>query len=54
MTTFILAFLVIVLAVAALALGVLLGRRPLGGSCGGLGCAGCAGCPSRSRNDRAS
>lgn len=35
MTTVLLAMIVFVLAVAGLALGVLLGRKPVTGSCGG-------------------
>ena len=40
--TLALALLVTGLAVAGLALGVLLGRTPLKGSCGGLSCHACA------------
>lgn len=36
MTTLILSFVVISLAVTGLSVGVLLGRKPLQGSCGGL------------------
>jgi hypothetical protein len=36
MTLFLVTFLVIGIAVLAMAVGVLLGRRPIGGSCGGL------------------
>lgn len=49
MTTFLLGFGVIVLSILGLAVGVLAGRRPIKGSCGGLSCgasAGCAGCPN--------
>lgn len=37
MTIFLVTFLVMVIAILAMAVGVLLGRRPIGGSCGGLG-----------------
>ena len=48
MGTLILTLLVILLAVAGLAVGVLLGRAPLKGSCGGLACGGaCAACPRK-------
>lgn len=49
MLTFLIAALVLILAVLGLALGVLAGRPPLKGSCGGLSCVGldCATCPSR-------
>ena len=36
MTEFIIAFIIITLAVAGMAIGVMLGRRPISGSCGGL------------------
>ena len=36
MTTFIISFLLIGLAIGGLAIGVLMGRKPLQGSCGGL------------------
>ena len=49
MAIFLASFIVIALAVAGMALGVLLGRRPIAGSCGGLnaleggdGCGACA------------
>ena len=41
MATLFLAFLIIVLSLAGLAVGVLMGRSPLAGSCGGLACGGC-------------
>jgi hypothetical protein len=42
------------LAIAGLGLGVICGKKPLAGSCGGLACirgAGCAGC-SRKAYDK--
>ncbi|WP_413935658.1 (Na+)-NQR maturation NqrM [Nitrospira sp. BLG_1] len=36
MTIFLVSFLVMVVAILAMAVGVLVGRRPIGGSCGGL------------------
>ena len=42
MSTFLLSFVVMLVCVAALALGVLLGRAPLRGSCGGLNNCDCA------------
>ncbi|OQW37598.1 MAG: hypothetical protein A4E19_13035 [Nitrospira sp. SG-bin1] len=36
MTLFLVTFLVMVIAILAMAVGVLVGRRPIGGSCGGL------------------
>lgn len=36
MTEFIIAFVIVSLAVAGMAIGVLMGRRPISGSCGGL------------------
>jgi len=54
MTIFVVTFLVMGIAVLAMAVGVMAGRRPIGGSCGGLDkigleCdAGCAKpCPRR-------
>ncbi len=46
MATFILTFVIVLLSVAGLAIGVLAGRAPLGGSCGGGVCvrSGCAAC----------
>lgn len=38
MSTFLLAFAIILLAIGGLALGVLFGRPPLKGSCGGVSC----------------
>lgn len=36
MTIFLVTFLVMAIAILAMAVGVLVGRRPIGGSCGGL------------------
>lgn len=45
MTVFLLSFVLISLAFAGLAIGVMLGRKPISGSCGGLNQAGVsAGC----------
>ncbi len=51
MLTFILATIILILAVLGLAVGVLMGRAPIKGSCGGLSCVGlnCSTCPSRGR-----
>ncbi len=51
MVTFILAFLILLLAIGGLALGVLAGRAPIKGSCGGLACIkgiNCGVCKARS------
>ncbi|AUL99957.1 MAG TPA: (Na+)-NQR maturation NqrM [Pseudothauera hydrothermalis] len=37
MTIFILTFIIVAILVAGMAIGVLAGRNPIGGSCGGLG-----------------
>lgn len=42
--TFALSFLVLVLVVAAMAIGVIAGRQPIRGSCGGVGTGGCELC----------
>ena len=47
MGTFLLAFGLILVSLAGLGVGVMFGRPPLKGSCGGLACAkgiSCAGC----------
>ena len=50
MTTLLLSLAIIGLSVAGLAIGVLAGRAPLKGSCGGLGCGGaCRACPKKAR-----
>ncbi len=38
METFILTFIILILAIAGLAVGVIAGRAPIKGSCGGLAC----------------
>lgn len=43
MATFLLSFLVVGLAMLGLAVGVMAGRRPIKGSCGGEGCPDCTG-----------
>ncbi len=40
MTTFIIVFIMLMLAGAAMAIGVIFGRKPIKGSCGGLGTVG--------------
>lgn len=54
METFVLAFVFMALVVAAMAVGVILGRDPIKGSCGGMGAVGidaaceiCGGDPMR-------
>ncbi len=49
MLTFLLTAILLCLAVLGLAIGVLAGRPPIRGSCGGLSCLGldCSTCPSR-------
>ena len=39
MLTFVLAVVVVVLLIAGMAIGVMMGRKPLAGSCGGVGAA---------------
>lgn len=40
MATVLIAFVVLLMVVAALAVGVLMGRKPIGGSCGGIAATG--------------
>ncbi|HSS63781.1 MAG TPA: hypothetical protein VLS27_05055 [Gammaproteobacteria bacterium] len=47
MSTMIASFVTLLLAVAAMAVGVLFGRAPIRGSCGGVGGGGCAACSGR-------
>ncbi len=54
MTTVIASFIVLAFVVAAMAIGVMLGRKPIKGTCGGLnngagdgGCSVCGGNPSK-------
>lgn len=44
MTIFLATFIVMGIAILAMAVGVMLGRRPIGGSCGGFGLECDAGC----------
>ena len=53
MKTLLAAFVISLLAIAGLAIGVLAGRGPLKGSCGGLACRkgiDCAGCAKAQRS----
>lgn len=55
MATFILAFGIICTAFVALCLGVIFGRAPIKGSCGGIACipgADCAACPHKQHDER--
>ncbi|MDH5539674.1 MAG: (Na+)-NQR maturation NqrM [Rhizobacter sp.] len=53
MSTLIASFIAIALAVAAMALGVLFGRAPIRGSCGGIGGGGgCEACSGRCERRR--
>ncbi len=60
MSTGILAFLIMLTVVGAMAIGVMFGRKPISGSCGGLGqlgvsaeCEICGGNPARCEEQRA-
>ena len=44
MSTLFASFIVLALAVAAMAVGVIFGRSPIRGSCGGVAGGGCAAC----------
>lgn len=47
MSTMIASFVALLLAVAAMAVGVLFGRTPIRGSCGGVAGGGCTACTGR-------
>lgn len=54
MISFLFAFVLLSLSILGLALGVIFGRAPIRGSCGGLAChkgLGCAGCPARDAHE---
>lgn len=54
MATIVLAFVLIALTILAVSVGVLFGRQPVKGSCGGLSCikgADCAICPNRTHEE---
>ncbi|MGI9324460.1 MAG: (Na+)-NQR maturation NqrM [Pseudomonadales bacterium] len=60
MSTAILAFIIMLAIVAAMAIGVIFGRKPISGSCGGIGqfgisaeCDICGGNPQRCEENRA-
>jgi uncharacterized protein len=57
--TLLLAFLIMLLIVAAMALGVMAGRKPIAGSCGGIAqlgmdteCEVCGGNPTKCREEK--
>lgn len=50
MATFLIAFAVMLITVAALAVGVMMGRKPIGGSCGGMAAVGVSGACSCGRS----
>jgi len=55
--TFILTFAIMLASITGLAVGVLLGRAPIRGSCGGMACvegAECATCPAHRNGAEAS
>jgi hypothetical protein len=63
MGTFLLVLMIVMLLVAAMSVGVMMGRKPISGSCGGLGAMGiskscdiCGGSPQKceEENDRMS
>lgn len=51
MATLLLTFTLFLLAMAGLAVGVALGRRPIAGSCGGLACSDSQGCGTCGRGN---
>lgn len=56
MTEFLLIFAVFLIVIAAMAVGVMFGRKPIAGSCGGLGAVGverACGCKDACKNETA-
>ena len=56
METFLLTFIILAIAICGLAVGVIAGRPPIKGSCGGLACRkglGCRGCAGRTAGEGA-
>lgn len=52
MSTFILSLGIVLLAISGLAVGIIFGRPPIKGSCGGLACIkdiDCSVCPNRNK-----
>lgn len=49
--TVVLSFVIVALVIVAMGIGVLAGRAPIKGSCGGLNGGGCALCSGRCRKD---
>jgi uncharacterized protein len=47
LATFVLAFAIVLLVIALMAVGVINGRKPISGSCGGLGSNGCELCSGK-------
>ncbi len=52
MASIVLTFLIVLVSMCGLAVGVLLGRAPIKGSCGGLACANCGGCKKISQGGK--
>lgn len=59
MTTILFAFVFMLIVIGAMAVGVMFGRKPISGSCGGLGqlgidaeCEICGGSPARCESSR--
>ncbi|PJI84365.1 hypothetical protein BC777_3423 [Yoonia maricola] len=52
MASIILTFLILLISMGGLAVGVLLGRAPIKGSCGGLACTTCRGCKKTIRGGK--
>lgn len=51
LTTLLLSFLIVLLAIAAMGIGVMAGRKPIKGSCGGLNSDGCELCSGNCREN---
>ena len=51
-TTLIITFLVMLSVIAAMAIGVMNGRKPISGSCGGLNGGGCELCSGKCKREK--
>ncbi len=53
LVTFVFTFAIVLLVIGLMAIGVINGRKPISGSCGGLSSGGCALCSGKGCKDEA-